>query len=495
MFFAWRKLALRRLSVRLTLWHSLLFMGSALALLVLTYLLLRNRAAATEHYVIESRLNQYVSEYKRAGLEGVRHLATLRRGRAQQAFFVRAGDAANRTLFLRHADDWAEFQPEKLEGQRMPRVGARAWQSLPSEDGTQLLIGAERLSDGTILQVGKSNEEFNDLLSDYRRACVLVLLIFVPASFAVGAFVASRALRPVQHVTEVAQEIVETNRLDARVPSTGSGGELEAMVQVLNRMLTRIETLVRGMRESIDNVAHDLRTPLTRLRHKAQAVLEPDRENGLRPSCPGCQIASDALADCVEEADRVTTILNTLVDIAEAEAGLAKLEIAPVGLKTLLADVVESYAEWAEERNVAVRLTVEDALALPGDATALFRVFANLLDNAIKYTPPGGRVEISTEARDGWAEICVSDTGVGIPPEDLPRIWDRLFRGDRSRSQRGFGLGLSFVRAITQAHGGKVIAESVLHRGTTIRLLLPLGSVWQARIDSLRPSTCDLRRA
>ena len=479
MSFEWRKPALRRLSVRLTLWHSVLFMGSALALLVLPYLLLRNRAAVTEHYVIESRLNQYVSEYKRAGLEGVRHLATLRRGRAQQAFFVRAGDAQNRTLFLRHAEDWAEFSPEKLEGQPLPPIGGRRWQALPSEDGTQLLIGAERLSDGTILQVGKSNEEFKDLLSDYRRACVLVILIFFPASFVVGAFVASRALRPVQHVTEVAQEIVETNRLDARVPSTGSGGELDAMVQVLNRMLSRIETLVRGMRESIDNVAHDLRTPLTRLRHKAQAFIELDHENGTRENCPRCRAASNALADCVEEADRVTTILNTLVDIAEAEAGLAKLEIAPLRLKTLIADAVESYAQWAEDRGVAVGFHVDEALSVSGDATALFRVFANLLDNAIKYTPGGGRVDITAEPHGEWAEIRVTDTGVGIPAEDLPQIWDRLFRGDRSRSQRGFGLGLSFVRAIAQAHGGKVVAESVPQCGTTIRLTLPLGTVPQ----------------
>src|SRR5687768_14971677 len=141
MSFARRNSTRRRLSVRLTLWHSLLFLGSALALLALTYMLLRNRADATEHYVIESRLNQYASEYKRAGLEGVRHLATLRRGRAQQAFFVRVGDRNNQTAFLRHADDWAEFDPERLNGQPLPLPHQRSWQTLPSNDGTKLLVG------------------------------------------------------------------------------------------------------------------------------------------------------------------------------------------------------------------------------------------------------------------------------------------------------------------------------------------------------------------
>jgi len=261
MFFARLKPTLRRLSVRLTLWHSLLFMASALALLALTYVLLRNRAAATEHYVIESRTNQYVSEYVRAGIEGVRHLATLRRGRAQQAFFVRVGDAENRTVFLRHAEDWAEFRPEGLASEPLPPRGERTWQARPSADGTQLMFASERLPDGGVLQVGKSNEELIDLLADYRWSSLLVFLICVPASFAGGAFVTSRMLRPVQHLTRAAQEIVETNRLDARVPSPGSGDELDALVHIFNKMISRIETLVRGMRESLDNVAHDLRTP------------------------------------------------------------------------------------------------------------------------------------------------------------------------------------------------------------------------------------------
>src|SRR5687768_17987520 len=156
MFFGRFNSAFRRLSVRLTLWHSVLFMGSALLLLALTYVLLRNRAMATEHYVVESRLNQYASEYRRAGLEGVRHLATLRRGRAQQAFFVRVGDRRNQTVFLRHADDWAEFNPEELADDPLPPEGTRSWQSRSSPAGTQLILSAERTPDGGVLQVGKS---------------------------------------------------------------------------------------------------------------------------------------------------------------------------------------------------------------------------------------------------------------------------------------------------------------------------------------------------
>lgn len=475
MFLKSLRSAVRGLSVRLTLWHSLLFMGSGLVLLVLTYAMLLNRAKATEHYVVESRMNQYASEYRRYGIEGIKRLATLRRGRAQQAFFVRVADQKNQTVFLRHADDWAEFHPEGLDGQPLPPSGERTWQTRPSDDGTSLIYASELLPDGGVLQVGKANEELIDLLADYRRAAVIVFLIIVPASFAGGAFLASRALRPVQHLTHVAQEIVETNRLDARVPSPGTADELGALVLVFNTMLSRIEALVRGMRDSLDNVAHDLRTPLTRLRHKAQGVIEIAQDTANQPRDPNHQAAIDALADCVEESDRVSTMLNTIMDIAEAEAGLVKLELTSLSLAKLIEQVVEAYSEFAEERRVTVTSSIPAEIQVNADATSLFRVFANLLDNGIKYTPAEGSVRIT--ARRDNAKVCVefADTGVGIAPADLPRVWDRLFRASRSRTERGLGLGLSFVRAIVEAHGGTAVAESEPGKGTTVKLTLPGG--------------------
>ncbi len=477
MFSGLRK-QLGRISLRLTLWPALLFLASALTVLSLSYAVIKQRLNAQERDLIEFRLHQYAGEYERGGLPAVRVLAALRKGREQKAFFVRLADAQNHTRFLRDADDWVEFSPVLLEAESPDAETPRGWATLHSPAGTKLLLGFLRLSDGSLLHVGKSTESLQDLLTGFRTAALVVLLIFLPASIAGGVFLASRLLRPVHHLTAAAERIIATASFDARVPSGGTGDELDALVHLFNKMLSRIERLLRGMGESLDNVAHDLRTPMTRLRQKAQAALETEAD---------LETTRDALADCVEEAERVMTLLNTLMDIAETESGLVEFQHLPVAVAGLVASAVDSYAEVAEEKGVAVTASVPPDLSVSGDAGALRRVFANLLDNAIKYTPAGGRVDITAEPAEEAVAIHFADTGCGISPEDLPRIWDRLFRGDKSRSERGLGLGLSFVRAIVESHGGQATVRSQPGAGTKVTIRLPAMAAGNSALKSPSP--------
>jgi signal transduction histidine kinase len=183
--------------------------------------------------------------------------------------------------------------------------------------------------------------------------------------------------------------------------------------------------------------------------------------------------ARDALVECLEESERVLRMLNTLLDISEAEAGMMKLTCAQVDLERLLLDVVELYRYVAEDKQIRLEMDVLPGTQVKADAMRLSQVLANLLDNAIKYTPTGGCVALKAGSDSNGPFVRIRDTGQGIPEAEQGKIWDRLYRGDKSRSQRGLGLGLSLVKAVVEAHGGAVHVESREGQGATFTVRLP----------------------
>jgi signal transduction histidine kinase len=181
----------------------------------------------------------------------------------------------------------------------------------------------------------------------------------------------------------------------------------------------------------------------------------------------------EALADCLEESERLLTTLRTLMDISEAETGVMPLALEPVPLAALLAEVVDLYRYVIDERQLDVSTTVPPTVWVSADPTRLRQVIANLLDNAIKYTPPGGQIILTACQEPTGVAVHIEDTGRGMTPDELGYIWERLYRGDRSRSQRGLGLGLSLVKAVVQAHHGAVAVSSTLGRGSRFTVRFP----------------------
>jgi len=324
---------------------------------------------------------------------------------------------------------------------------------------------ALRLSSGDILLVARFSSALADVRTSYRELFTSVVSPLLLAGVLGGVLLVMVALRPLRRTVAVMRHIVQTGDWAARVTPPRATGEMRDLAETFNAVLDRQQRLIESLRQSLDCVAHDLRTPLTRLQMAVETGLaKTERDSAAR----------EALADSLEETQRVQATLDTLLDVAEAEAGAMKLKRETINAAALLAEVADLYEFTAEEKGAKLEIRVEEKIEFAGDHVRLRRALANLVDNALKYLGSGRLVVLSAELTDREVILRVKDEGLGIPPEDLARIWDRLFRVDRSRSAPGMGLGLSLVKAIAEAHGGRAEVDSAVGRGSVFSLRLPL---------------------
>lgn len=457
----------KTIGFRLALWYSTIFILSSVALFVLAYFFLSSSIQQKDRQIIESKLKEYGAQYQTGGMRSLQDKVTSdEQSGKRNSFFVRVRGRSGDTLFLSLPDQWGNLDLQEIEAKTVNREGQ--WSRVPSRtDENALEIASAPLSDGRFLQVGKSTEGREEILESFRVVFSGIFVPMVLIGFAGGQILAVRALRPIRKLINTVRSVIETGKMDVRIPAGNTKDELDELIVLFNKMLGKIDILIKGMKEALDNVAHDLRTPMTRLRGIAEMALQ---SNQMSETC------QDALADCVEESERVLTMMNTLMDISEAETGTLKLELQTVNISILLESVVELYRYVAEEKNILLNKKCPQELYSAADPNRIRQVLANLLDNAVKYTPSGGRVDVEACLRGDEVTILFRDTGLGISQEEIPKIWDRLYRCDQSRSQRGLGLGLSLVKAIVQAHGGHVDVSSQAGNGSTFTVFLPQGT-------------------
>lgn len=450
MFSALRRSS-RSVSFRLTAWTSGLFFLSTVLLMAVVYAQLYNLVVAREHEGIELRVGFLATAYARGGVDSVSQYGSRVGTDGRPVFFVEVATPDGRTLFASRHERWREFDADRTAAARpFPDPGVTLWSSVAG-DHEPLQLASRRLEDGNVLRVGRATADSRKVLRSFRRLSLVSLATVVPFAILTGGVLARRTLRPIRSLSETVQTIIETRRFSSRVPSSGRGDEVDELVLQFNEMLAHIETLMTGLSESLDHVAHDLRTPLTRLRNSAQSALRQSRDP---------EVLSEALADCLEEADRVLVTVRRLIELAAAEGRVAEFEREPLDLAVLAAEAADLYEEVAEDRDVSIRVKGDRRVMVQADREAIRRVISNLLDNAIKFTRVGTTVELAVQALPGKAEIRVTDHGDGIAPKDLPHIWSRFFRGGREQPATGAGLGLSIVKAIVEAHGGSVRATS-----------------------------------
>jgi heavy metal sensor kinase len=452
----------RLVSARLTAWYAGLFSLSLAVLFGFVYWTLDATLRKTNSELLHSKVKEFADTFHDSGIPEIQKDASQKRS---DEFLIRVADPANRTLFasLPYEEPLGPAALKALESRNI----------LPSERLFAVNLGGgqafdfanTRLKNGGQIQIGRNAARRRILLNHFVASCAEVAFPMLLLALGGGALMANRALRPLRDLATTVQGIIATGKLDSRIAPEKTAGELRDLVVSFNQMLEKIEALVEGMRGVLDNVAHDLRTPITRLRGVAEIALRNPED---------LPAAREALADCVEESERVMTMLNTLMDISEVETGAMKLKLARVDIARLATELTEFYAEVAEERGLSISITTGGDCTTMADENRLRQALGNLLDNAVKYTPAGGAVQVSARPACGHVLVCVRDSGIGISPEDVSRIWERLYRGDKSRSQRGLGLGLSLVRAIAQAHGGDCEVKSEEGKGAEFTLKIPL---------------------
>lgn len=319
------------------------------------------------------------------------------------------------------------------------------------------------VADGNIIRIGISLKSDEMLLERYRETFGTALVIMLVCGGFVGWLLARKAMSGVKRVTETAIRIGRHD-FSQRVALTGKGEEISALGRAFNDMLERIESLLNELQQITDNVAHELRTPITRIRGIAETTL---KGNG------NLDEFREMAASVIDGSDDLIEMIGTMLEIAKTDSGVVELAVAPLDMREIVEDAVDLFAPAAEDRHIRIHLSCPPkAVMILGDRQRLQRVVANLLDNAIKYTPPGGNVTLSVATVEAGAKVEITDTGVGLDEKDIPRIFDRFYRGDKSRSTAGSGLGLSLALAIIRAHGGNITAKST-SSGSSFTVFLP----------------------
>ena len=433
----------RTATFRLAFAYLCLFGVSVLLLLGFIYWRTTGFMAAQADETIRAEVQGLYEQYKRRDLLGLRAIILERSSLIGQRslYLLSIGDSSL-------AGNLPEWPPDAVET-------APGWISFSykrgGDDDKEVRPGRAMqfpLRGGFRLLVGRDVGELNAIDGAVRSTLLTALLITGLFGVAGGMWISRNVMRRLEAINRTSREIMSGD-LTRRIPVQGSRDELDDLAQNLNKMLEQIERLMMGMREVADNIAHDLRTPLNRLRNKLEGALigNAPREETMV-----------ALESAIGEADGLISTFNSLLLIAEAETGAHRDTLEPVDLSEVIHDIADLYEPAAEDRGIALKFVAKAPVMVRGNRSLLARAAANLVENGLKYTPQGGAVTVSAwvDPRDHKGKFSVRDTGPGIPEADRERVLDRFVRLERARNTPGSGLGLSLVSAVARMHDASI---------------------------------------
>ena len=455
------------LALRLTLWYAGIFLVSAGIAFAFFYYLITSTIRGRTDQDLLAEVRSFSSVMLGQGIEAVKRQAVLESQAAgEKKIFIQLVYPDGRVFSSSNMSYFHNIPVATEAISRMLDQGEPLFATVSSPDRShEIRVVYALLGPGLIVHLGQAMDDLTRIIDAFQRTFVAIMAVLFILAAVIGWFMARRALAGVENVTRTARRISGSS-LTERVPVAGREDEIDQLAVTFNQMLDRIQTLVSGIKEMTDNIAHDLKSPITRIRGEAELTLVG---SGSREEYEA------AAASAIEECDRLIEMINTMLFISRTEAGVTQPERAEMDIAALVRDACRLFKAPAEEKGITLDGRGPERLALSGDIRLLQRMIGNLLDNAIKYTRANGRVDVAVRSpAGGRVEIEVRDTGPGISATDLPHVFERFYRGDPSRSLTGAGLGLSFARAVARAHGGDITAASSPGDGSTFTVTLPV---------------------
>jgi heavy metal sensor kinase len=454
------------LAFRLTLWYAAIFSLSACVGFLFFYFLITTVIRDQTDQELLSKVSQFSTLMAERGVEAVKEMALFEaKAAGVKKVFFRLLYPSGEVFSSSNMSYWRNIHVAKSAIRKLIEGHRQVFENIPIPDrknGVRVIYAV--IGPGIILQVGQSAEPFERFFSAFKRMFLATMGMLLIVATISGWFMARRALAGLAAVTRTAKEISHGN-LDKRVPVKPWGDEIDQLAITFNFMLDRIQTLIAGIREMSDNIAHDLKSPVTRIRGQAEITLTTAATRAEYET-----MAAGTIEDC----DRLLDMINTMLAISRAEAGVEPMVRDAADMAVLVRDACELFAPMAEDKSVALSFHANRAAPVAGDLRKLQRMVANLLDNAIKYTPAGGAVTVAVDGGGTLpVTLTVTDTGVGMAPSERVHIFERFYRCDHSRSPTGAGLGLSLARAIARGHGGDIAVVSRPGLGSTFTVTLP----------------------
>ncbi len=456
------------LAFRLTLWYAVVFVVTLCIAFTVIYFLLALEFRDRTDRELERQINHFSAMLAIKDLDSVKEAASLETQAAGEKEVIMRMLVPDGTIFLSSSRSyWRDLKVNAkairrlLEGELVVKETV----VLPAA-GREVRIIYGFIGPGVIMQYGQSLAANKRFLSALVRIFLVTTAVLFVLAVVIGWFLSKRALSGVAAVTLTASRISSKSLHERVVVEKRQGDEIDRLAATFNTMLDRIEDLVSGIREMSDNIAHDLRSPITRIRGLAEVTLTTAASPGEFETMAG---------NTIEECDRLLDMINTMLIISKTEAGVGQLHLETLDMADIVGEACELFGPLAEDRQIDFTCQATGPFSFSGDLKMTQRMISNLMDNAIKYTQAGGevRVKVARMQDNPAIQVTLMDTGTGIRPRDLPLIFNRFFRCDESRSLPGTGLGLSLARAVARVHGGDIHVTSRKGQGSTFTVIFP----------------------